>query len=196
MDALIGVSRNRVPSDFVAVKSFPQQSSLAIASVLFGIPMLIVALVFSSFIQKMARGVVFGSDEWFPAIVVLLPLLIWTVPYFLRQRLQRKQLKEGKPVIGAFFGNDAVLWSTKQNVHNYFPKSEILSIHVQGRISRTQPGAKNVCYPDWMEIRGKNFQVKIHGVAQYPFGELFPYIRQWDPKIAMHFDPRLQWPNA
>ena len=166
------------------------------ASVLVAIPMLIVVLVLISFVKNVARGRGLPADEWIPAAVVLIPLFLFTVPFFLRQRRQRKQLLEGKPAIGAFFGPDALLWTTAQDVCYFFPKSAISSLYVEANAGRTPLGVSSNARPDWIELRGSGFRVVIPGLMHYEYSALVQYMRAWDPKIAMRFDSRLGWPEV
>lgn len=195
MNSLIGIPRKRVPSDFAAAQRFSQESSLGIAAVLLSFPMLVTLLVLISLLRNMSRGAMLPMDELVPAIVVLLPLLLWTVPYFLRQWLQRKRILEGNPAVGAFFGADALLWCTKPNFCHYIPKNSLRTVLLQGRMSAMSPGSRGTCIPDWMELRGANFAVRIPGVMEYKLLDLVRYLRTWNPDVAITIDPRLNWPR-
>lgn len=196
MNAQIGIRRNSVPSDFSATERFPQDSTLGIASVLLSIPILLVTLYASALFRDLRGGRGFDPDGGFvPFVVVFAPVLFFIVPYFLRQRLQRKQLLAGNPVVGAFFSADALLWCTKQNFCHYIPKDSLRTVQIFGRMSAMSPGARGTCIPDYLELGGMNFDVRISGATEYKLLDLVRYLRVWKPDLIIRIDPRLNWPS-
>lgn len=193
MSARVGISRKQVPLGFVSTQAFPQKSTFAFACVALSFPMLVVLLVFVSLVGDLSRGQFLPADEWVPAVVVLAPLLLWTVPFFLRQRSQRRDLSQGTPSVGAFFSDDALLWCVRKNLCHYLPKGSLRSVYIQGRISRSQPGGLGVCYPDWMELRGTDFTIRIPGASEYHLRDLVDYFKRWSPDVAITTDPRSNW---
>lgn len=197
MNAQIGIRRNSVPSDFSATERFPQDSTLGIASALLSIPALLIVLYVSALLRDLLSGRGADPDSGFvPFVVVIIPVLFFIVPFFLRQRLQRKQLLAGKPVIGAFFSADALLWCTKQNFCHYVPKASLQTVHLVAVRSAMSPGATGTMIPDYLVLEGITFYVRIPGAAEYKLLDLVRYLRVWKPDLIIRIDPRLNWPSG
>ncbi len=186
MKPLFELSKEQVPS-FHEIARFPKNSSFFLACFWMSFPGLLALLLLNGAIG-LAFGNPFPASEWAPALVILLIILPFTLPYFLQEKRRHKENKEGLHTIGAFFSKDALLWCNKENVYQFIPKTSLKRFELVGCPTRGQKS----WVPDYINLHGPDFYVRINNAQDYKLPDLIEFLSSWEPNLTLDIDVQLE----
>ena len=133
MTPLLNIPKDHVPT-FRGTTSFPKKSNLFISSVFLSLPLLITVILLGGMIQHFfQKKPIISIGDLTSVLIVLLPLLLLTLPYFIQEKRRHNALKNGTPILGAFFSEDVLLWCVKENVYHSIPNQISKNLNFEGR---------------------------------------------------------------
>ena len=163
-------------SDFQATVSFRKSSSLFLASIFLSLPVMILLILLTGPVTL---------EEWVPALVVLVPLFTFTVPYFIQEKRRHKELRIGGQGLGFFFNDEALLLRTSEKTEQLIPHASLRKFELHGR------PLKLGWLADWMELSGDGFCVRMTFPDDYKLMELLRFLRAWKPALVLKIDENL-----
>lgn len=183
---LLNIPKAQVPT-FHEIAHFSKKSNLFIACFWLSFPLLLTAMLLWGLFKNLVLEKPFPVSDWIPPLVILLPLLPFTVPYFLQEKRRHKELKAGTSVIGAFFSQDVLLWCTFENVYQFIPADALHTVEI-GRYPGSGTGPR---IAGWLKMSGPDFCLKIEDVYDYDTVGLVHFLRSWKPTIVFAIDTTL-----
>lgn len=189
MTPLLNIPKDQVP-EFHATTSFPKKSNLFISSVFLSLPLLIAVILLGEILQNFFQEKpLISLGDLTSFLIVLLPLLVLTLPYFIQEKRRHTALKNGTPILGVFFSEDTLLWCIKEDVYHRIPKSHLKKFELRGKISGGSPLTGWLA--EWIELSGDGFCVRIENASDYELAHLISFLHTWKPDIEFVIDTRL-----
>jgi len=186
MKPLLNIPKEQIPA-FEEIARFPKSSSFFLACFWLSFPILLSLMLLSGLI-----GLGFSNplpmSEWVPPLVILLILLPFTVPNFLREKRRHKENKNGVLNIGFFFSKDALLFCTTEDLYQYIPRSALSTVEVGFYSSSSGTGPR---IAGWMKLTGPELSLRVEDLYDYDSIKLIHFLRSWKPDLVFDIDSSL-----
>lgn len=187
MKPLLNIPKEQIP-DFKEIARFPKSSSFFLACLWLSFPILLGLILLSGLI-RLAFGTPLPMSEWVPPLVILLILLPFTVPNFLKEKRRHTENKKGIHTIGLFFSKDALLLCTTEDLYQFIPRSALTGVEVGYYIRSSGPTGPRIA--DWMKLTGPELSLRVEDLYDYDSIKLVHFLRSWKPDLAFEIDSSL-----
>ena len=193
---LIDRPRAEVPAAAARVldgggRFFARDPDLGSRGLLWGL-LLIPVLVFVLHCWVTVRaGKRIEKDDWVPAVLVLGPLGCWGTMRLLREWRRKKRSAAGMNPLGAYLGDDVLVWQVAEDSFHVIPKDELLAVEVTAaRVHR--PATRGLWVASELRLElASSGGLEIEDAADYRWMALMEALREWRPELAVTIPPEL-----